>query len=145
MRTRLRREAVLDLYNCLLALLLFASPWLLKLTNSTAKVEMWAAGAAIAAISFAAVAAYANWEEWANVLLGIWLVVSPWVLGFAHTRAMHFSIGIGLVVAFFALLELWLQYDATLLTLRRRTKFRIREPHNSNEAEQRVSGVYSAS
>jgi hypothetical protein len=26
---------------------------------------------------------------------------------------MHFSIGIGIVVAFFALLELWLQYDAT--------------------------------
>jgi SPW repeat-containing protein len=112
MPTRLRRrEAVLDLYNCLLALLLFASPWLFKLTNGTAKLEMWAAGAAIGAISLAAIAAYANWEEWANVLLGIWLIVSPWALGFAHTRAMHFAIGIGIVVAFFALLELWLQYD----------------------------------
>jgi hypothetical protein len=41
----------------------------------------------------------------------MWLVISPWALGFAHTRAMHYSIGIGAVVAFFALLELWLQYD----------------------------------
>jgi SPW repeat-containing protein len=115
MRTRLRREAVLDLYNCLLAVLLFASPWLFRLTNSSAKADMWAAGVAIAAISLASIAAYATWEEWANVMLGIWLVASPWVLGFAHTRAMHFSIGIGIVVAFFALIELWLQYDATAL------------------------------
>jgi hypothetical protein len=36
---------------------------------------------------------------------------SPWVLGFAHTRAMHFSIGIGAVVAFMAALEIWVVYD----------------------------------
>jgi hypothetical protein len=36
---------------------------------------------------------------------------SPWVLGFAHTRAMHFSIGIGSAVAFLAALELFLIFD----------------------------------
>jgi len=45
-------------------------------------------------------------------LLGIWLVVSPWILGFAHTRAMHFSIGIGVLIAFLSALELFLLYDA---------------------------------
>ncbi len=112
MTRKWRRESVLDLYNLAFAVFLLASPWLFKLTNGTGKMELWAAGAAIAAISLAAIVAYANWEEWANVALGIWLVVSPWVLGFAHTRAMHFAIGIGAVVAFFALLELWLGYDA---------------------------------
>jgi hypothetical protein len=34
-------------------------------------------------------------------------------LGFAHTTAMHFAIGIGCVVAFMAALELFLQYEAT--------------------------------
>jgi SPW repeat len=107
-----RRESVLDLYNLLLAALLFVSPWLFKLSNTAAKMDLWAGGAVIAAISLAAIAAYASWEEWTNVAVGLWLVISPWALGFAHTRAMHYSIGIGAVVAFFALLELWLQYDA---------------------------------
>lgn len=108
-----RREAALDLYNLLFAVVLLAAPWLFALTNSTGKTDLWASGAAIAAISLAALVAFASWEEWANLLLGLWLIVSPWLLGFAHTRAMHFSIGIGCLVAFMALLELWLLYEAT--------------------------------
>jgi len=50
-----------------------------------------------------------------NLLLGQWLVASPWILGFTHTRAMHFSIGLGAVVAFLAVLKLWLVYEATHL------------------------------
>ena len=109
-----RRESALDLYNLMLALALLAAPWLFALTNSAGKLDLWASGAAIAAISLAALFAFARWEEWANLLLGLWLVASPWLLGFAHTRAMHFSIGIGCVVAFLALLELWLVYEARL-------------------------------
>ncbi len=112
MNRKWRRESVLDLYNFAFAAFLLASPWLFKLTNGTGKIELWAGGAAIAAISLAAIVAYASWEEWANVALGGWLIVSPWVLGFAHTRAMHIVIAIGAVVASFALLELWLEYDA---------------------------------
>jgi SPW repeat len=108
-----RRESALDLYNLLLAAVLLAAPWLFTLTNSTEKLDLWASGAAIAAISLAALVAYSNWEEWANLLLGLWLVVSPWLLGFAYTRAMNFSIGVGCLVAFLALLELWLQYETT--------------------------------
>jgi len=108
-----RRESVLDLYNLLLAAVLLAAPWLFTLTNSTGKMDLWVSGAAIAAISLAAMVAYASWEEWANLLLGLWLIASPWILGFTHTRTMHFAIGIGIVVAFMAALELWLQYEAT--------------------------------
>ena len=107
------RETVLDLYNLLLAALLFVSPWLFRLTNGSGKMDLWATGAAIALISLAAMIAYKDWEEWANFLLGLWLIASPWLLGFAHTSAMHFSIGIGIVIAFLAVLDLWLHYDAT--------------------------------
>lgn len=107
-----RRESVLDLYNLLLAVFLFVSPWLFALANRTAAMDLRASGAAIAILSLVALVAFANWEEWANLLLGIWLIVSPWVLGFPHTRAMHYSIGIGVTVAFLATLELWLVYDA---------------------------------
>ncbi|MBV9562411.1 MAG: SPW repeat protein [Bradyrhizobium sp.] len=107
-----RRESALDLYNLLLAVLLLASPWLFALTNSAGKTDLLASGIVIAVLSLAAMVAYANWEEWVNVLGGIWLIVSPWILGFAHTRAMHFAVGIGAVVVFMAMLELWLVYDA---------------------------------
>jgi hypothetical protein len=52
--------------------------------------------------------AFAEWEEWVVLLAGLWMVASPSVLGFAHTTAMHVSIGIGLAVAYLALLDLWL-------------------------------------
>ena len=61
---------------------------------------------------------------WATLVGFIWLLaqtavalatsrprLSPWVLGFTHTSAMHFSIAIGAAVAFLAALELWLMYD----------------------------------
>lgn len=111
--TKWRRESVLDLYNLLLAAVLFASPWLFKLTNGTGKADLSATGAVIAVVSLAAIVAYANWEEWINLLLGVWLIASPGLLGFAHTRAMHVSIALGVVVVFLAGLELWLQYDRT--------------------------------
>jgi SPW repeat len=111
--THWRRESPLDLYNLLLAVALLSAPWLFTLTNSVGRLDLWVSGAAIATVSLAALLAFARWEEWANLLLGLWLIASPWLLGFAHTRAMHFSIAIGCVVAFLALLELWLVYEAT--------------------------------
>lgn len=107
-------ESILDLYNLLLAIVLFASSWLFirGSGNATVQDDLWATSLAIAMISLASIVAYANWEEWANLLLGIWLIVSPWALGFAHTRAMHFSIGVGAAVAFLAALELWLRFEA---------------------------------
>ena len=107
-----RRESMLDIYKLLLALFLFVTPWLFTYANEDAKIDLWASSVVIAVLSFAALIAFSYWEEWLNFLIGLWLIVSPWVLGFAHTRAMHYSIGIGAVVAFLAALEIWLAYDA---------------------------------
>ena len=112
-RTRWRRESVLDLYNCLLALFLFVSPWLFGYSGADARIDIWGSAAVIALVSLASFVAFSGWEEWLNVLLGVWLIVSPWLLGFAHTRAMHFSIGIGSAVAFLAALELFLIFDGS--------------------------------
>jgi hypothetical protein len=125
-----RREAVLDVYNLVLAALLFASPWLFKLTNGTARMDFWIAGTAIAAISIGAIVAFASWEEWANLALGAWLVASPWILGFAHARATHFSVAIGAAVAYLALLELWLQYDATHFARSAQDNVARQSPHS---------------
>lgn len=111
MRKWQERQSVLDFYNLFLAVVLFISPWLFKLTNGLGKIDLWVTSAVIGVISFAAIITYRDWEEWLNVMLGLWLIASPWLLGFPHTRAMHFSIGIGVVVAFLALLDLFLHYE----------------------------------
>jgi hypothetical protein len=106
-----RREAVLDLYNIMLAAFLFTTPWLFAYSSEVTRWDMWITGAAITAIACLAIVAYSTWHEWANVLLSGWLIISPWILGFTHTRAMHFSIGIGVAVILMALIELILRYE----------------------------------
>ncbi|MBO4223540.1 SPW repeat protein [Bradyrhizobium neotropicale] len=110
-----RNESALDLYNLAAAIFLLAAPWMFVRVNPTAAIDLRASGAAIAVLSLAAIIAFSVWEEWGNLLVGAWLIVSPWVLGFAHTRAMHFSIIAGAVVMFMSLLELWLEYEKTHL------------------------------
>jgi hypothetical protein len=105
-------ESVLDIYNLLLALILFGAPWFFGHASRTADLDLRLSSAAIIILSLAAIIAFSAWEEWINLALGLWLVASPWLLGFAHTRAMHFSIGIGAAIAFLAALELWLRYEA---------------------------------
>ena len=107
-----RSESVLDLYNLLLAAILFGAPAFLAHAGRAAELDLGLTAAAIIVVSIAAMIAFAVWEEWINMALGLWLVVSPWILGFAHTRAMHFAIGIGVAITFLAALDLWLRYEA---------------------------------
>ena len=104
---RFRRESAINVYPLLFGLFLFVSPWLFAYVGAAARFDLWISGAAIAAMSIVALVAFSDWEEWLNVALGAWLMLSPWVLGFAHTRAMHVCIGIGALVTFVAALELW--------------------------------------
>jgi len=46
------------------------------------------------------------WEEWINVILGAWLVISPWVLGVASTAATVNFVIIGVLVVALALYEM---------------------------------------
>lgn len=50
-----------------------------------------------------------HWREWLMLLFGVWLVVSPFVLGFtavAEGMAMWSTVILGLVVAGFAVAEI---------------------------------------
>jgi SPW repeat-containing protein len=112
MLQRWRSESVLDLYNLLLAAVLFGTPSFLAHASRTAELDLWLSGAAIVILSLAAMIAFSMWEEWVNLALALWLIASPWILGFTHTSAMHFAVAIGVAIAFLAALELWLRYDA---------------------------------
>ncbi|HEX2654539.1 MAG TPA: SPW repeat protein [Xanthobacteraceae bacterium] len=105
-----REEAVLDLYNIALAVFLFASPWLFAFPDEGSRFNAWVGGGIIIAMSAAAILAFAEWEEWISFGLGLWLVASPWVLGFGQ-RPAHVIIAVGAIVAFLAALKLFLMHD----------------------------------
>ena len=67
----------------------------------------------IAVLAIAALAAFAVWEEWLNLIVGLWVLVSPWVLGFyGTTRPMAVHVVVGIVVAVLAAVEIWMTSQA---------------------------------
>lgn len=98
-RSRIGAGAILDVYNLSLAVFLFVSPWLFAYANGAARFDLWASSTLIAVLSAAAIVAFSDWEEWLNLLLGIWLISAPWLLGYAHTGAMPVSTGVGVMLS----------------------------------------------
>ena len=99
-----RDEAILDVYKLVLSVFLFLTPWFFAFAHGTARVEIWTSGLLLALTSCAAIVAFAKWEEWISLLLGIWITAAPWVFNFQHTTAAKISVGVGCVVAFLAAL-----------------------------------------
>ncbi|MBR0796893.1 SPW repeat protein [Bradyrhizobium jicamae] len=96
-----------DVANLILGAVLFLSPWLFRYDAGAVATNAHIAGIVIAIIAIAALAAFAVWEEWLNLIVGLWTMVSPWVLGFQGTRAMTVHVVIGIAVAILAAIELW--------------------------------------
>lgn len=97
-----------DVVNLALGGVLFFSPWLFDLSTGVQWQTASIVGLIIAVLSIAALAAFAVWEEWLNLLAGLALMVSPWLLGFQDSQAMTIDVVIGMIVAFMAALEAWL-------------------------------------
>jgi alkylation response protein AidB-like acyl-CoA dehydrogenase len=73
-----------DPANAVLGLWLVVSPWVVGFfDDSFASANAVIVGAALAAAAFGAMLVPQAWEEWTEAALGLWLVVSPWVLGFS--------------------------------------------------------------
>src|SRR5215831_18793633 len=100
-----------DIANLILGVILLASAWSFGFPSGAGWQHAVISEIVIAAISIAALAAFTVWEEWLNLIVGVWVLVSPWVLGFAGTTAMHVHIVVGIVVAVLAALEIWLLYQ----------------------------------
>jgi peptidoglycan/LPS O-acetylase OafA/YrhL len=93
-----------DGVNMLLGLWLFISPWVMQYAD--AQAAAWNAyGMGTAIVVFAAVAVYMPkvWEELINTVCGLWLVISPYALGFASTTtvAVHTMV-VGVLTVGFA-------------------------------------------
>lgn len=75
--------------NLLLGLWLIAAPFVLTYASANARGNDIILGLLIATMAaFRVFGAYGRaWLSWANALLGVWLVVAPWVLG--YSSLMH--------------------------------------------------------
>jgi hypothetical protein len=114
-----RRETILDVYNLALGGFLFVAPWLFSYAYEAARADDWVSSAIVVASSAAALVAFAEWEEWVGIVVGLWVLASPWLLGFQHAKAMPVNVAVGLLIAYMSALELWLircdpaPYDGT--------------------------------
>ncbi len=94
-----------DPVNAVLGAWLILSPWALGFQdNRTIMGNAVIVGVLLLAAALGAIFAPSAWEEWTEGALGLWLAVSPWVLGFsANQNAMMNAVITGLVILALAL------------------------------------------
>jgi hypothetical protein len=97
-----------------LGLLLVLMPWLASFAGAQAAAwTAWSTGALIALVGVAALAGHAYPAAWGNLVLGVWVIVAPWLLGFAALAvAMWSHVVLGVLVALAAATELWAEHRA---------------------------------
>lgn len=106
---RRTQETAIDIVNLIAGLVLAVSPWVLGFAGAGFAWNAWIVGVVIALIAIGALVAFQQWEEWVNLVLGLWAIISPWVLGFAGSvPIMAVHVIVGLVVAILAGVELYL-------------------------------------
>src|SRR5882724_8244028 len=102
-----------DLANLYIGGYLAFSPDTFGLASGVENINAHLSGMAIVALSLAAIYAFVVWEEWLNLIMGLWLMASPFVLHFTG-KAMQVHVIIGALVALVAVVELWVMHDPQL-------------------------------
>jgi hypothetical protein len=94
-----------DAVNAVLGAWLLLSPWAVGYADeAVATGNAVIVGLALMAGALGAILVPRAWEEWAEAALGAWLVVAPWVLGFAgQTDARMSAVSLGAVIVALAL------------------------------------------
>jgi hypothetical protein len=80
---------------------LFISPWALHYTNPMATLATCFSASILVILSTMAIAEVDDSEEPEYLILGAWLLISPWVLGFwtdASALIVHMVFGVGMIV-----------------------------------------------
>lgn len=116
---RRTEEVTIDVINLILGIGLALTPWMFAyLGESTATWNAWIVGALMALVALGALVQFAEWEEWANLVLGIWALAAPWLLGFSGViDAMYSHVVVGVLVAILAAIELWLVHKRPFSTI----------------------------
>jgi len=115
-----------DFVNLMLGAWIFFIPWFVNhnlpdLVMSGAMWNFWIVGAIV---FFSATLALQNikpWEEWTNLTAGAWLILSPWMFGYASQSTLLWnSIIVGLTVSVLSALALPIAQKRQAYVLSRR-------------------------
>jgi hypothetical protein len=110
-----RTDIAINTTNAVLGSILFASPWLLGFRHETwASLNAWVSGGIVVFIALLALVRTYDWEEWLNVIAGLWITTSPWMLWFEDVSSAFWAhVIIGLSIIAFAALEVCRLYLAS--------------------------------
>jgi len=107
-------DGMINRLAAIMGLLLQISPWLFDFT--TVVPAVWTAGIGgivVTVMSFAAFIYLREWKEWVCLTTGVFLIISPWLLGFAEIASATWThIVIGLLVTALAAVEVWRHHGA---------------------------------
>lgn len=98
-----------DWADLALGLVILSSPWALGLAGmQLPAMNAMIVGLAVLFLSVVALGWLEPLEEWLNVALGLWLMASPWLLGYADlVEPMAAHMVLGALVVLLAGSELW--------------------------------------
>lgn len=89
-----------DVVILLLGAWLFFSPFIMGYTATVAASNALIIGVVVVLFAIIALNDTRVWEEWVNLVLGAWLVISPFVLGYSQMEAATWNhIIVGLLIA----------------------------------------------
>jgi SPW repeat len=87
---------------------LLISPWALHFSGEAeATYNAVLVGFALIFAEGVTLSVFQVWEEWINITLGIWLCLSPWLLGGFSAIATANALLIGALVVALAVYEMW--------------------------------------
>ena len=111
-----RPKHLQDAVNLVLGAWLVLSPWALRFqADAPAMANAVVIGLALIAVALGALVAPREWEEWVESALGLWLIASPWLLGFSdEPTAMRNAVLSGSVIVALALWTLATDKDFSL-------------------------------
>lgn len=104
-----------DMLEMLLALWMIAAPFILGfISEGAASASSIFIGSVIFLVSQLGLSRQEPWEEWVNLILAAFLLVSPWLFGYAEiTIATINAVASSLCVAVFALISMLHEYSIT--------------------------------
>ena len=90
-----------DWVTLVLGIWLFISPWALRFEPGM-PAQSWnfyVLGVAFFVFAIGAINMRTLWEEWVTLVLGIWMIISPWVLAYSgNVNARDDAVIVGVII-----------------------------------------------
>jgi len=102
-----------DWAGMLLGVMIGLSPWFAGQSEQLPMLNAIAVGAVVLLLAEMELVDLHRWQETGEILLGLWLIASPFVFGYETGALATWHFGLGGIVALLAVIELWQDWTLT--------------------------------